>query len=320
MKFRGLLLFVTGLLLGGLVVPAAAQTDPTENQLVIRSDGFIFLLRGAQRHLVSPVALTDEEINGYPEGEPFLSGLVPVEALSAAPAGTFGGSTFGSGSTSSSSSTSSSTARAAATATPKPDNSPVDARFKTIPSQVEQNELFKVVIEAPNGSTCEGKVQFKGGKTTNFGKGTTSRNECKMELMVPDDAKIGDADVKATVKNGGQSTEFEDVTEIVAAGKSGSSNGDVKLDWGSVPSSIKQDERLEFTIKTEKGASCEGVIEFNGGEEEDFDETDATNKGECKMEVDIPANAKVGKATIRITVSKGDEESEDDKQIDIKKK
>ena len=60
MKFRGILLFAAGLLIGGLVIPAAAQTDPAENQLVIRSDGFIFLLRGAQRHLVSPVALSDK--------------------------------------------------------------------------------------------------------------------------------------------------------------------------------------------------------------------------------------------------------------------
>ena len=90
MRFRGLLLFVAGLIVGGLVLPVSAQSDPTENQLVIRSDGFIFLVRAGQRHLVSPIALTDEEINGYAEGEPYFSGLIPVEAMNASPAGTFG--------------------------------------------------------------------------------------------------------------------------------------------------------------------------------------------------------------------------------------
>jgi hypothetical protein len=236
MKVRGILLFVAGLLVGGLVIPAAAQTDPAENQLVIRSDGFIFLLRGAQRHLVSPVALSDEEINGYPEGEPFLSGLVPVEAQSAAPAGTFGGTAL-SGSatrtpTPNSSATSTPTPRAGssgssatATSTPKAANSSssssgqITASFKKIPSNVEQNETLKVVIEAPDGSTCEGKIQFKGGKSTAFTPGTTAKSECNMQVVIPDDAREGDADVKATVKMGTESTNFEDVVMVFAAGR-----------------------------------------------------------------------------------------------------
>lgn len=218
MKFRGMLLFVAGLIVGGLVVPVAAQGDPAENQLVIRSDGFIFLLRSGQRHLVSPVALTDEQINGYPEGEPFLSGLVPVEAVTAAPAGTFGGSTFGNNSSVSSSPTS--TSRSSPTPAPKPDASgPLPPHFKIIPSNVEQKETLKVVIEAPDGSSCEGKIQFKGGKTASFSPGKTSTSECKMEVTIPADARLGDADVKATVKNGAQTTEFEEVTEVLGAGK-----------------------------------------------------------------------------------------------------
>ena len=220
MKFRGILLFVAGLIVGGLVVPVAAQSDPAENQLAIRSDGFIFLIRSGQRHLVSPVALTDEVINGYPEGEPFLSGLVPVEAISAAPAGTFGGSNSSTGA-SSGSSTPARTAIATATATPKPDSSgSISPTFKTIPSSVEQNQTFKVVIEATDGSTCDGKIQFKGGKTAAFTSGKTSKSECKMEVVIPDDARLGDADVKVTVKSGGQSIDFEDVTQVFAPGRS----------------------------------------------------------------------------------------------------
>lgn len=318
MKFRGLLLFMAGLVIGGLVVPVAAQSDPAENQLVIRSDGFIFLLRSGQRHLVSPVALSDEEINGYPEGEPYLSGLVPVEAVNAAPAGSFGGSPFGG---SSNSSSGSSTSARSATATPKPsDSGPLDARFKTIPSEVEQNAKLTVAIEAPNGATCEGKVQYRGGKTTDFERKTASKNECKLELTVADDARTGSADIKVTVKRDSQSTNIEDQTEIVAGGKSSSGSGDIKLEFKDVPSSVKQGETLRIKIETEKSAECEGTIEFKDGEEEDFDSEKASSKGECQMEVKIPSNAKEGKATIKVKVVKDDDEAEEEEEIDIKKK
>ena len=228
MKFRGILLFVAGLVIGGLVIPVAAQSDPAENQLAIRSDGFIFLLRSGQRHLVLPVALTDEVINGYPEGEPFLSARSRGSRERSARRDVRGndvrGQQFHTG-VSSGSSTPSRTATAtvstAATATPKPDSSePISPRFKTIPSTVEQNQTFKVVIEATDGSTCDGKIQFKGGKTAAFTSGKTSKSECKMEVVIPDDARLGDADVKATVKSGGQSVDFEDVTQVFAPGKS----------------------------------------------------------------------------------------------------
>jgi hypothetical protein len=241
MKIRGVLLFAAGILLGGLVVPVAAQGDPAENQLVIRSDGFIFLLRSGQRHLVSPVALTDEEINGYPEGEPYLSGLIPVEATTASPAGTFSGSTQGTstpttsrstpGTTSgvgSSSGTSagtgtstgigSSSGTGSSTAVAKPDaSSPAfEAGFKTIPENVAVNSRLQVVVTAPDGSNCEGKIQYKGGKTTPFAPGRTSNGECRMELTIPSDARVGDADVKAVVKSGTQIVEFEEIVEVVA--------------------------------------------------------------------------------------------------------
>jgi hypothetical protein len=218
MKFRGILLFAAGLLLGGLVIPVAAQGDPAENQLVIRSDGFIFLLRSGQRHLVSPVALSDEEINGYPEGEPYLSGLVPVEATTASPAGTFSGNTSG-GTTATTNRPPPSPTVGSGTSASKPEasSSSIEADFKTLPTSVEQNGKLQVVITAPNGSSCEGKIQYKGGKTTPFTPSTTNGGECKMELTVPRDARLGEADVKAVVRVGAQSTEFEKQTEVVAA-------------------------------------------------------------------------------------------------------
>mgnify|MGYP003349524662 CR=1 FL=1 len=83
MRSRRLTYFLTGLLLSalGTSMVATAQTpSDREHQLVIRSDGFIFLIQSGVRHLVVPISLTDDEIGSYPEGEPYLNGLAPAEA------------------------------------------------------------------------------------------------------------------------------------------------------------------------------------------------------------------------------------------------
>jgi hypothetical protein len=87
MKLRLISLFLAGVIIS-MVVPVLAQTgptDPAENQLTIRSDGFLFLIRGGFRHLVSPFAMSDEEINAYPESEPYLNGLAPVDGGTVSP-------------------------------------------------------------------------------------------------------------------------------------------------------------------------------------------------------------------------------------------
>jgi uncharacterized cupredoxin-like copper-binding protein len=61
----------------GIALADAPQTS-NENQLVIRSDGFIYLVRDGARHLVVPISLPDDDINAMPEKEPYLDGLMAV--------------------------------------------------------------------------------------------------------------------------------------------------------------------------------------------------------------------------------------------------
>lgn len=78
-----------------VAMPAAAQTTgPTgaqlaatlQNQLVVRTDGAIFLIRDGARHLVTPATASDDDLATIPEGGPYTAGLQPTDA-SAAQAG-----------------------------------------------------------------------------------------------------------------------------------------------------------------------------------------------------------------------------------------
>jgi hypothetical protein len=55
-----------------------AQAVPGAGQLAIRSDGFVFWLQDGRRHPVYPAALTDEQLNAFPEGVSLNASLVPA--------------------------------------------------------------------------------------------------------------------------------------------------------------------------------------------------------------------------------------------------
>lgn len=314
MNIRGLVLFIAGLAMG-LAVPVAAQTlpaQPTENQLVIRSDGFLYLIRDGVRHLVSPVALTDEEVNAFAEGEPYVSGLVPVEAMAAAPVAN------ASAPQSNSASTPTNTPKATSTSTPTGSSSStgdVSASFSSVPSSVGRGSKLKVTVDGPDGGTCEGRVEYNGGKEDKFDKKDIKSGECKLELTVPSDAKTGNATVTVKVKKDDKSTEIRETVEIRS---SGGSDGDLPLGIDA-PSEIKQGEKLKVTVSTDNDAKCKGSFEDKDGHETSFSDKKAKD-GECKLELTIPDNAKTGKGQIHITVSKDGDESDDDVDIDVKKK
>src|SRR5918911_1308122 len=55
--------------------PALAQVPPSSGQLAVRSDGFLFWIQDGARHVVYPTPLSDQQINGLPEGAPLNAAL-----------------------------------------------------------------------------------------------------------------------------------------------------------------------------------------------------------------------------------------------------
>ena len=79
-RFIGVYAFVAGglLLIVALAPVAAQQTSGIDGQVAVRSDGAVYLIANGQRRWVATVAITDEELNAYPEAEPIYTGLAPM--------------------------------------------------------------------------------------------------------------------------------------------------------------------------------------------------------------------------------------------------
>jgi hypothetical protein len=80
----GLALLVAG--------PVAAQTGigsdgqppaGLQNQIVVKSDGTIYLVRDGTKHQVTPATAGDDAIGAIPDGDPYTSGLVPADTATA---------------------------------------------------------------------------------------------------------------------------------------------------------------------------------------------------------------------------------------------
>lgn len=85
---RFIVLVATTALLAAL--PVAAQTTPgssspspstLQNQLAVRSDGTVYLIRDGVKHAVTPASLSDDAIAAIPDGSAYNSGLVPADAI-----------------------------------------------------------------------------------------------------------------------------------------------------------------------------------------------------------------------------------------------
>jgi hypothetical protein len=85
---------VIGSLLVGLsLAPVVAQSQLTNGQVTIRSDGAVYLIANGMRRWVATVVITDEELNAYPEAEPIYVGLAPFGSTSAGTGTTSTGTT-----------------------------------------------------------------------------------------------------------------------------------------------------------------------------------------------------------------------------------
>lgn len=73
-----LALVAVSVLIGLALAPVAAQsTAGLDGQVVVRSDGAVYLIQGSQRRWVATVVISDDELNAYPEAEPIFTALAP---------------------------------------------------------------------------------------------------------------------------------------------------------------------------------------------------------------------------------------------------
>lgn len=231
---------ITALLAGGLLIAvalapvAAQQTSGIDGQVAVRSDGAVYLITNGQRRWVATVAITDEELNAYPEGEPIYTGLAPMGSQAAA----------GAPSPSSSPVTTVSSKPATTANIVPPSSSPVSDPATTntaivpeavgtptgaiseidpsIPLEVdvdgtpkfEAGEAVTVNVKTKAGVTCELSVTWPNGtEVPQPSMVADSQGRCEYEIDVPTTASVGTAILKGVAREGGrvsrQTVEFE---------------------------------------------------------------------------------------------------------------
>jgi hypothetical protein len=244
-------LFGGGLLVLAALAPVAAQQPvaPPDGQVAVRSDGAVYLIANGQRRWVATVAITDDELNAYPEGEPIYGGLAPLgepagtgspsttntvftsasptTSSSSAGSGSRGSSSTGSSSTGSSSTGSSSSSPSSASAGPTEVATPTGATGEIdpqVPIEVdvdgtpkrEPGERFTVNLKTKTGTSCELTVKWPDGKEANQEKKTAdSRGRCQYSISIPNDAATGTGLLKGVASAGGRTSHQEVEFEII---------------------------------------------------------------------------------------------------------
>lgn len=143
-----LALVAVSVLVGLALAPVAAQNAAgLEGQVVIRSDGAVYLIQGGQRRWVPTIVINDDELNAYPEAEPIFTALAP-----------FGGGSSG-GSTAAQ--------KPAAAASPAAASAPAAATAPAASSSSGSTTTTSTGPEAgsmvaPSGGTCPASHQIKG--------------------------------------------------------------------------------------------------------------------------------------------------------------
>jgi hypothetical protein len=232
---RALALLAAGGLLGTLLAPVAAQQPSSpDGQIVVRSDGAVYLLTNGQRRWVATVVMTDDELNAIPEAEPVYAGLAPADsglaprASGATPTSSSGGSddrrtptpTRSSSSSSSSDNESSDNESADNESNDNESNdndsgssSDVSIDEVTFDEEVNAGDEFTItaVVSKKNAGECELKIEWPDNETKSDKQKPDSDGVCEFVVDVPSDVRTGTAEWTLTFRDGNnKDTENDD--------------------------------------------------------------------------------------------------------------
>jgi uncharacterized cupredoxin-like copper-binding protein len=59
--------------------PAPSPSPSAQNELVVGSDGTIYLVKNGQRHAITPAPLSDDDLAAIPQGDAYTDGRIPTD-------------------------------------------------------------------------------------------------------------------------------------------------------------------------------------------------------------------------------------------------
>jgi hypothetical protein len=217
-RARTVALLAAGVLLGMLLAPVAAQqTSIRDGQIVVRSDGAVYLLMNARRHWVATVVVSDDELNSIPEAEPIYAGLLPSDS-GLAPRASSPSSSSSSSSDDRRTPTPTRTSSSSGTSSSNTGSGDVAIDKIQFDKEVKAGGLWTVLaIVGQRSGNCELEIRWADDEETEEAKNPNNNFECEFNVDVPSNVKLGDARFTVTYRDGDKKAEERGTFKVNAS-------------------------------------------------------------------------------------------------------
>jgi hypothetical protein len=181
--------------------------------------------------------------------------------------------------------------------------SDVDANFKDLPTSIKRGDDLEVRVSVGDNTTCRGELRFDDGGVSALAQQPEKKGRCFWNARVPAYTPRGTLIVWVTIDDHGLQTTLTGNVDV-----QGRDDEPLSATWDSTLKDVQRGQSFDVSVSVVKGSTCVGEINFAGGMQWKLgDRTEEDSH--CKWRVDVPNHVSAGKATTKVTVTKGKDTS-----------
>lgn len=177
----------------------------------------------------------------------------------------------------------------------------LEASFHELPGTVRRSDEVTLRVDVDDGAGCQGTIVFDDMRSQPLAPQTSTRQRCRWTVTVPADAAYGVARLGVLVNLGTSQTLLSGSFDV------GRKAEDAKLTVSlrGLPASVRRDDSFTIRALVPDDATCTGTVSYFGLAAQPLAPATASD-GECKWSTQVPPDARVGTAEIKVTASEGD--------------
>jgi hypothetical protein len=194
------------------------------------------------------------------------------------------------------------------------------ATFKDLQTTVRRGDNLEIRVNVPNGSQCDGTYAYYDSSPQGLGAQTERKDRCLWSFDVPSSAPRGQATIRVTVTEGGDSTTLVGNVEVISRNekdRSEESKVSKAVFADGMPTSAKPGESFDVRVNAPEAASCSGKIVYSDGMRWMLGRRDE-DSSQCRWNVTVPTSVGPGKATIEVAVNDSNGETKLNANFDVK--
>jgi hypothetical protein len=177
--------------------------------------------------------------------------------------------------------------------------------LRELPGSVRRLSDFAIRLDVPDKSTCQGVITYEDGVTQQMLPQLESRERCRWDLTVPENAARGTARVSMVITAQDNQTTTLGTSFEVARDKDGAN---LLVALKNLPTTVQRDTALPVRVLVPAGARCNGDITFRSAPNQTLEET-IEQSGLCRWSVDVPEEAKRGDSELTVKVKSDGKEA-----------